>query len=161
MNHVSRPTTWLALSALLTVGACATPAIETSQTMGTTAAAALTPVMLVATLSGASEVPAVATDAAGKLVATLDAASNVLTWKVTYSGLSGVPTMAHFHGPALAGQNAGVVVPINGALTSPITGSVTLTPSQAADLAAGKWYVNLHTAASPGGEARGQVNLGL
>ena len=44
-------------------------------------------------------------------------------------------------------------------MNSPITGTATLTPAQAADLAAGKWYVNLHTAANPGGEIRGQVPM--
>ena len=45
------------------------------------------------------------------------------------------------------------------ALASLITGSATLTDVQAADLMAGKWYFNLHTAAHPGGEIRGQVSL--
>ena len=86
--------------------------------------------------------------------------SNVLMWKITYSGLSGPATAAHFHGPAMAGQNAPVVMPISAPLASPITGSATLTTSQAADLIAGKWYVNLHTAANPNGEVRGQVSVG-
>ena len=60
-------------------------------------------------------------------------------------------------GRAAAGANAGVVVPFTGSLDSPISGSATLTDAQVADLKAGKWYVNLHTAASPGGEIRGQV----
>ncbi len=41
-----------------------------------------------------------------------DAASKKLSWTVTYSGLSGPATAAHFHGPAEAGKNAGVAVPI-------------------------------------------------
>jgi hypothetical protein len=57
----------------------------------------------------------------------------------------------------MAGANAGVVVPITGPLVSPIKGSAVLTAAQAADLMAGKWYVNVHTAANPGGEVRGQV----
>jgi hypothetical protein len=40
---------------------------------------------------------------------------------------------------------------------SPIKGSAALSPAQVADVLAGKWYVNLHTAANPGGEVRGQV----
>jgi hypothetical protein len=46
------------------------------------------------------------------------------------------------------------------ALLSPILGSATLTAQQAAELTAGKWYLNLHTAANPDGEIRGQVELG-
>jgi hypothetical protein len=42
-------------------------------------------------------------------------------------------------------------------LTSPIKGDATLTDAQAADLADGKWYFNVHTAAHGPGEIRGQV----
>lgn len=125
---------------------------------GTTAIAS-NPTAMTARLAGSSEVPAVTSDASGMVEATLDSDSQILTWKITHSGLSGAATAAHFHGPAMAGQNAGVVVPIPGSLASPMTGSATLTPSQAAELTAGKWYVNLHTAAHPNGEVRGQVSV--
>jgi hypothetical protein len=59
----------------------------------------------------------------------------------------------------MPGDNAGVVVPLSGSLASPIKGTATLTAAQVADLKAGKWYVNVHTAANPGGEIRGQVNV--
>jgi hypothetical protein len=80
-----------------------------------------------------------------------------LTWSVEYSGLSGPATAAHIHGPADPGADAGVVVPFNGNLASPIKGSATLTDTQIAQLEAGKWYVNIHTAANKGGEIRGQL----
>jgi hypothetical protein len=48
-------------------------------------------------------------------------------------------------------------VPIPGIASSPAEGSATLTDAQASDLLAGKLYVNIHTAANPGGEIRGQV----
>src|SRR5215470_13815096 len=112
---------------------------------------------LKAALDGKAEVPA--NTSAGKGTADLDydAASKKLTWKLTYSGLSGPPTAAHFHGPAEAGKNAGVAVAIPNAGTSPTEGSATLTDAQAADLTAGKYYINVHTPANPGGEIRGQV----
>ncbi len=109
-----------------------------------------------ATLSGAAEVPSNPSAGTGTLEATFDKASSTLKWKVTYSGLTGPATMAHFHGPAMPGANAGVAVPFPSA-ASPAEGSATLTPAQAADLMAGKWYVNVHTAQNPGGEIRGQV----
>ncbi len=110
-----------------------------------------------ATLDGKSEVPATTTAGTGTADIDYDAASKKLTWKVTYSGLSGPATAAHFHGPAEAGKNAGVAVAIPNAGTSPAEGSATLTDAQAADLVAGKYYVNIHTAANPAGEIRGQV----
>ena len=110
-----------------------------------------------ATLNGASEVPPTTSAGKGSADIDYDAASKKLTWKLTYSGLSGPATAAHFHGPAEAGKNAGVAVAIPGATASPAEGSATLTDAQAADLMAGKYYVNVHTAANPAGEIRGQV----
>ena len=110
-----------------------------------------------ADLKAASEVPAVDSKGSGTLEATYDTASKKLAYTVTYKDLSGPATAAHFHGPADAKANAGVVVPVTGAVTSPIKGEATLTDAQAADLAAGKWYFNVHTAANKGGEIRGQV----
>jgi hypothetical protein len=110
-----------------------------------------------ATLDGKSEVPANTSAGKGTADIDYDAASKKMTYKLTYSGLSGAATAAHFHGPAEAGKNAGVEVPIANAGTSPVEGSATLTDAQAADLTGGKMYVNVHTAANPGGEIRGQV----
>jgi hypothetical protein len=110
-----------------------------------------------AALDGKSEVPANTSGGSGSADVDYDAASKKLTWKVTYSGLTGPATAAHFHGPAEAGKNAGVQVPIPNIATSPTEGSATLTDAQAADLMAGKLYINVHTAANPGGEIRGQV----
>jgi CHRD domain len=110
-----------------------------------------------ATLDGKSEVPPNTSAATGTADVDFDAATKKLTWKVTYSGLSGPATAAHFHGPAEAGKNAGVALAIPNAGTSPAEGSATLTDAQAADLMAGKYYVNIHTAANPGGEIRGQL----
>jgi hypothetical protein len=113
-------------------------------------------VRLTGKLSGSSEVPPVASDGAGTVVATLDKETNLLRWTVIYSGLSGPARAGHFHGPAMASENAGVVLPFK-TVESPIQDQATLTPAQAADVLAGKWYVNLHTARNPGGEIRAQV----
>ena len=112
---------------------------------------------LKATLDGKSEVPATTTSGTGTADLDYDAASKKLSWKLSYSGLSGPATAAHFHGPAEAGKNAGVAVAIPNATSSPVEGSATLTDAQAADLVGGRYYINIHTAANPGGEIRGQV----
>jgi len=110
-----------------------------------------------AALNGKSEVPPNASAGTGTADIDYDPASKKLSWKLTYSGLSGPAKAAHFHGPAEPGKNAGVVAAIPGATSSPAEGSATLTDAQAADLEAGKLYVNVHTEANPGGEIRGQV----
>lgn len=110
-----------------------------------------------ADLTGAQQTPPVTTQGKGSAEVNFDPASKKLSWTVTYSGLTGPATAAHFHGPAEAGKNAGVAVPIPNQANSPVTGSATLTDAQAADLQAGRYYVNIHTAANPGGEIRGQV----
>ena len=113
-------------------------------------------VAMKAQLTSAAEVPANASKGNGSAAITYDTTSKALSWKLTYSDLSGPATMAHFHGPAEPGKNAGVAVPIPNT-ASGSEGTATLTDAQAADLMAGKYYVNVHTAANPGGEIRGQV----
>ena len=113
-----------------------------------------------ADLKANEEVPPNDSKATGTVTATYDTASKKLTWKGNYSGLTGPATMAHFHGPAEPGKNAGVAVPITPS-ASPFENSANLTDAQAADLMAGRWYVNVHTAAHPGGEIRGQLVKGM
>lgn len=108
-------------------------------------------------LIGSNEVPANNTMGRGTLEAALNKTTNELTWRVTYSGLTGPVGAGHFHGPAMMGANAGVALGFKGNLDSPIQGSATLTADQARDVLAGKWYVNLHTKAHPGGEVRAQL----
>lgn len=113
-----------------------------------------------AVLAGSAEVPANDSAGTGTVSATFDTDTKTLNWTIDYSGLTGDATAAHFHGPAAPDANAPPVVPIDGALTSPISGSATLTDQQAADLAAGMWYFNVHTAQYPDGEIRGQLTAG-
>ncbi len=83
-----------------------------------------------------------------------------MTWDITYSGLTGPATMAHFHGPAATGKNGPVEVwltPKGEPVSSPIKGTATLSPAEATQLEAGDLYINVHTKAHPGGEIRGQV----
>jgi len=122
---------------------------------GTTGARAEV-IKLQAELKGSNEVPPNSSTASGTAEATFDTDTKFLTYTVTYSGLSGPAMGAHFHGPGEAGKNAGIVLPFK-TVQSPIRGDATLTDSQATDLLAGKWYANIHTAANPGGELRGQM----
>jgi hypothetical protein len=88
-----------------------------------------------------------------------DPSNNELTWSIEFSGLSGSASAAHFHGPAATGTNAGVQVNIGevSGLDSPMEGSAELTAEQASMLLDEELYINIHTAANPNGEIRGQV----
>jgi hypothetical protein len=111
-------------------------------------------------LSGASEVPPVQSPGAGTAVLSYDPDTRKLSWTVEYSGLTGPATMAHFHGPAMAGKNGPPVlwlVPKGDAPMSPVKGEAILTPEQAKDFTSGEWYVNIHTPGNPSGEIRGLI----
>lgn len=124
--------------------------------VATSATAAAEVVKLQSELKGSNEVPPNSSTGSGKAEASYDTDTKVLTYVVTYAGLTGPVMGAHFHGPGEAGKNAGIALPFK-TVESPINGSATLTDAQAADLLAGKWYANIHTAANPGGELRGQM----
>jgi hypothetical protein len=110
------------------------------------------------TLKGADEVPPNTTAGSGTVSATLDTTAKSFSYSVRYTGLTGPATAAHFQGPSAPGVNAPPVITMT-SLTSPIRGTTTLTDAQIADLQAGKWYFNVHTAAHPGGEIRGQLKV--
>lgn len=110
-------------------------------------------------LRGANEVPPNNSSGSGSVDAALNKDTMLLRWKVNYAGMTGPATMAHFHGPAMIGANAGIALGWANPVTSGMEGRATLTAAQAADLMAGKWYANLHTAAFPGGELRGQMTV--
>ena len=114
-------------------------------------------ITLKADLKGSNEVPPNSSPGSGKAEATLDTVTKVLTWTIAYKDLSGPVVGAHFHGPSEPGKNAGIVLPFKTVEKSPIQGSATLSDAQIADLLAGKWYANIHTAANPGGELRGNM----
>lgn len=123
----------------------------------TAMAAAAADVMVVA-LSGQNEVPANPSTASGTAQVAFDPATRTLSWNVSYEGLSGIATAAHFHGPAGVGENAGVQLNIgDGGLASPLIGAAQISEQQAADLMAGRWYINVHSPRYPDGEIRGQV----
>lgn len=135
---------------------CLAGALVLALPSGLTTVASAEIVKLQAELKGSNEVPPNTSSGSGKAEATFDTDTRFLTYTVSYSGLSGPALGAHFHGPGEAGKNAGIALPFK-STESPIQGTATLTDAQAADLLAGKWYANIHTAANPGGELRGQM----
>lgn len=111
-----------------------------------------------ASLSGAQEVPPVASSGTGRAELQYNENTGNLRWRVSFSNLSGPVVAGHIHGPAGPGQNAGPVIPFTGNLNaSPITGEAKISQQQLAQLMAGQWYVNLHTPMHPQGEIRGQL----
>jgi len=122
----------------------------------------------VATLVGAREVPAVQTSATG--TATFNRIGTSVTYTVSASGFATPLTVGQVYIGA-AGAIGSVIVPFTilaqsgtvatGAidLSSPITqGNITISGDSLRSLFDnGTAYVNLHTAAFPGGEIRGQI----
>ena len=111
-------------------------------------------------MTGGQEVPSVQTNGYGIADLTYDPDTRVVTWTITYNGLSSPVTMAQFHGPAQPGKNAPGLVSLTkqgSPLETPITGQATLTPEQSRQFEAGDWYINIHTQTHPDGEIRGLV----
>ena len=118
-------------------------------------------VTLTTALSGAQEVPVVATPATGTSVLTVDVGSGAISGSVTFAGLTSNATAAHIHQGA-AGVNGPVILPLAGgagatAGTWTVPPGSILTVAQLAALRANGLYVNIHTATNLGGEIRGQI----
>jgi hypothetical protein len=117
------------------------------------------------TMTGSQEVPAVTTPAYGTVNVALNKTTKVLNFSINYYNLSGVPTGSHIHGIAMKGANAGVVYDFFSAF--PTTTSGSFSGSVAVDgtkviedsVLAGKYYLNIHTVANPGGEIRSQIEF--
>ena len=92
----------------------------------------------------------------GAATMTFNSDTNEFSWFVAWQDLIGKPTVAHFHGPAEPGMNAGVQVGLDAA-ANPSIGSAILTTEQTEQLFAGLWYINIHSTFEPSGEIRGQV----
>jgi hypothetical protein len=108
-----------------------------------------------ATLDGFQEVPANASTGTGTLNASIDTVANQLTYHMTFTGLGAPETDAHIHGPAPLSANAGVKHALP--LGNTKTGVWNYAESDEADIVAGLMYVNIHSAAFPAGQIRGQI----
>jgi len=118
------------------------------------------PISFKVPMTGGQEVPLVETKGYGIADIAYDPDTRIVTWTVTYNGLSSPVTLVQFHGPAQPGKNAPGLVALTkqgSPVESPITGQATLTPEQSRQFAAGDWYINIHTQTHPDGEIRGLV----
>ncbi len=111
-------------------------------------------IALAAHLLGGSAVPANASDAFADAEFAYDDQTRQLDYYVNYDGIA--PTRVDLHGPAGAGETAGSILsfPLSG---SPLNGKLTLSPDQAEMLLSGRIFLDIHSAAFPQGEIRGQV----
>jgi hypothetical protein len=106
-------------------------------------------------LTGANQVPAISSPGKGTAGGTFNKDTNVLTYTITYSDLTGPATLGHFHLGTPGTTGAPFITFKN--LASPITGTETLTAAQRDEMLKGNMYANIHTAAFPAGEVRANV----
>ena len=152
-----------AVAGLGVVGAgLAAAGTGTTAKTGTTGHTGTTPTQkttrLSTRLAAAQETPAPANaDGAGLFTGTVSDGGK-LTYRLTYSALSGGAVAAHIHAGAKGVAGPVLVTLCAKKCTSPIAGTLTVKASVVAALRAGTTYVNVHTAANPAGEIRGQVS---
>jgi len=117
--------------------------------------AAAATVIRSASLTGAQEVPPTGATGTGRGAVVVNPTTREITGGATFTGLTGNPIGAHIHrldttivvGLVQAADNATATVP---------AGTV-LSAADYAELLAGYLYFNVHTAANPNGEIRGQI----
>jgi len=113
-------------------------------------------------MNGAAErLTPVITSASGWGILSLK--GNVLSYLISFAGLSGPATAAHIHGPSTTTNAVAVMVPfiVAAADSGTIQGTfdvTTLSADNVTALKTGRTYANIHTAANPGGEIRGQIS---
>jgi len=115
-------------------------------------------------MSGSQETPAVTTSASGSIDANYNRLTKTLSYKVTFSGLSGNATAAHIHGLGEPGVMAGVLQtfsPFPAATSGTYSGTLLIDGVKFTEayLLSSRYYINIHTAANGGGEIRGQLVL--
>lgn len=117
------------------------------------------PAKLTAKLDSKQEIPAAkgAAGASGLFTATLS--GRTVSWRLTFSGLSGPATGGHVH-LGKRGTAGPVAIPLCGPCASGARGKTVVSSKVAAALLSGAAYANVHTAKNPGGEIRGQVSRG-
>ncbi|MCB9880378.1 MAG: CHRD domain-containing protein [Planctomycetes bacterium] len=107
-----------------------------------------------AMLLGKNQVPVNASTANGRATLKFDSTTGNISIRVVTRGITG--TAAHLHQGA-KGTNGGVLVPLSQTAPGVWTGSGTLSATEITAYLAGDCYINVHSAANPGGEIRGQA----
>ena len=79
-----------------------------------------------------------------------------LTWRLTFSRLSGRAAAAHIHA-GKPGKAGAVMIPLCGPCRTGQRGSANISHAQLRKIRSGGTYVNVHTAKNAAGEIRGQV----
>src|SRR5204863_7688459 len=117
-------------------------------------ATALSPfcVRYVITLNGLQEVPPNGSAATGSASIEVNTLLNRLGYNITFSGLGSAETMAHIHGFAPPGMNAGIIHTLP--LGSPKIGVFNYAEADEANILNGLSYVNIHSVNFPNGEIR-------
>lgn len=116
-------------------------------------------------MSGGAEVPAVTTGGSGTASLSYNPATKMITYQINWilNNAQSITTDMHFHGAENGSPtiSSNVVIPITGFATG-YTGSLNgttraLTDAEVNQLLSGKWYINVHSAAFPLGELRGNI----
>jgi hypothetical protein len=119
-------------------------------------AAPAAPKQYLANINAGQETPPLAEPGFGVAHLTLDNATDMLCFSISFDGLASGEIAAHIHGPSQPGVPSGIIFPL--ALGNPKNGCVgPLTNQQAKDLNKNLWYINIHTSGHTGGELRGQI----
>jgi hypothetical protein len=147
------------LAPMIALGAAAL--VVSGVATGATHTKSMTKMTFTAVLNVGQETPApkgTKLGAAGKFTATVSGTS--ITWKLTFSHLTGPATAGHIHA-GKKGVPGPVIVPLCGPCTSPASGTGKVTAAQLSKMKSGGTYVNVHTAKNPAGEIRGQITMAM
>ena len=143
-----------------------TDTATSSATMDTMPAAtsSSTPMTKTLQLTSEQEVPKNDSKGTGTADVTYNKETKMLTYKIDYTGLTGDATMAHIHGTAPKGTNAGVAHDLTPVLKKSASGSFVDSVKvgdkiKEDSLMSGFYYFNIHTKKNPGGEIRAQIEF--
>ena len=117
-------------------------------------------------LTGAQENPPNASPALGSMDVGYNTTTKMLSYTVRWSGLTGNPTLMHIHGLSPIGYASSPVqtilsaanptlFPQNGTYTGVLLADGVVVKEE--NILNGFYYMNIHTAAFPNGEIRGQI----